>query len=199
MAEITNNDIYFALDKQVEQKFILSQNQQALIYARDQAIAEYTRAMVTIPSALVHLKWQNRREIYPLRVKEEVYGAVLLEIINRYPELKSQIMVQLEENYQQIKAQEASTLMLSRTLAEGTCKTSTVKPTAPTSATPPAAAITPQTVVAQPVVSSHAEPAAPEAMPPANVEPAPQAPWSATYSKPVVAPPRVAPVPPSKP
>ncbi len=201
MAEISNNDIYFALDKQVEQKFILSQNQQALIYARDLAIAEYTRAMVTIPSALVNLKWQNRRDIYPLRVKEEVYGAVIMEIISRYPELKSQIMVQLEANYQHIKAQEAQTLMLSRTLADGTCKTATVKPGAAAPAATPA--ITPQAVAPQPVAP--AEPVAPvpgaadlpalETPPPA---PPLQAPWSATYSKPVTAPALIVPDAPPK-
>lgn len=199
MAEISNNDIYFALDKQVEQKFILSQNQQALIYARDLAIAEYTRAMVTIPSALVNLKWQNRRAIYPLRVKEEVYGAVIMEIISRYPELKSQIMVQLEANYQHIKAQEAQTLMLSRTLAEGTCKTATVKPGAAASSITPA--ITPQAAAVQPVAPAQPVPDAAEL--PALEAPAPapplQAPWSATYSKPVTAPALIIPDVPPKP
>lgn len=184
MAEINNNDIYFTLDKQVEQKFILSQNQQALIYARDQAIADYTRAMVTIPSALVNLKWQNRREIYPLRVKEEVYGAVLAEIIARYPELKSLIMVQLEENYQQLKAQEALTLMLSRTLAEGTCKTTTVKPVAPAADGAPQTtkAVAPQAVAQQAV-----PPAAPQAVPPVSQAAAPAAPSQADIPAPQTA------------
>ena len=185
MAELNNHDIYFTLDKQVEQKFILSQNQQALIYARDQAIADYTRAMVMIPAALVQLKWQNRREIYPLRVKEEVYGAVLVELMNRYPELKSQIMVQLESNYQQIKAEEALTLMLNRKLADGTCKTATVKPPKPpeaqvmrTAAAPQAEADAAQPVapVSQPAAAPQNAPVAPQPVtpaPPSAVGPAP--------------------------
>jgi hypothetical protein len=33
-----------------------------------------TQDLVSIPATLVRLKWQNRREIYPLQVKEEIYG-----------------------------------------------------------------------------------------------------------------------------
>ncbi len=65
MTEITSSHQYFTLDKQEEQKFILSQNLQALINEKNEAIAGYTRAVLTIPAALVQLKWQNRREIYP--------------------------------------------------------------------------------------------------------------------------------------
>ncbi|EKK4014935.1 cytoplasmic protein [Cronobacter sakazakii] len=126
MTEITSSHQYFTLDKQEEQKFILSQNLQALINEKNEAIAGYTRAVLTIPAALVQLKWQNRREIYPFLVKEEVYGAVLEEIMKRYPQLRAQILTAIEENYQQIKAQEAETLMLSRRLAEGNCQTSSV-------------------------------------------------------------------------
>ncbi|EOC0586375.1 cytoplasmic protein [Cronobacter sakazakii] len=128
MTEITSSHQYFTLDKQKEQKFILSQNLQALINEKNEAIAGYTRAVLTIPAALVQLKWQNRREIYPFLVKEEVYGTVLEEIMKRYPQLRAQILTAIEENYQQIKAQEAETLMLSRRLAEGNCQTSSVTP-----------------------------------------------------------------------
>ncbi|CCJ97984.1 cytoplasmic protein [Cronobacter malonaticus] len=128
MTEITSSHQYFTLDKQEEQKFILSQNLQALINEKNEAIAGYTRAVLTIPAALVQLKWQNRREIYPFLVKEEVYGAVLEEIMKRYPQLRAQILTAIEENYQQIKAQEAETLMLSRRLADGNCQTSSVTP-----------------------------------------------------------------------
>ncbi|ALB64100.1 Putative cytoplasmic protein [Cronobacter condimenti 1330] len=128
MTDITSSHQYFTLDKQEEQKFILSQNLQALINEKNEAIAGYTRAVLTIPAALVQLKWHNRREIYPLLVKEEVYGAVLEELMKRHPELRAQIMTAIEENYQLIKRQEAETLMLSRKLAEGQCQTSSVTP-----------------------------------------------------------------------
>jgi len=49
---------YFTLDKQEEQKFILSQNRQVLIDIRNDDIAFYTQE-VAIPAALVHLKWQT--------------------------------------------------------------------------------------------------------------------------------------------
>ena len=54
---------YFTLDKQEEQKFILSQNRQVLIDIRNDDIAFYTQE-VAIPAALVHLKWQNRRDLW---------------------------------------------------------------------------------------------------------------------------------------
>ncbi|CCK12595.1 Putative cytoplasmic protein [Cronobacter sakazakii 680] len=51
MTEITSSHQYFTLDKQEEQKFILSQNLQALINEKNEAIAGYTRAVLTIPAA----------------------------------------------------------------------------------------------------------------------------------------------------
>ena len=47
-----------------------------------------TQDPVSIPATLVRLKWQNRREIYPLQVKEEIYGAVMNAIMEQRPELK---------------------------------------------------------------------------------------------------------------
>jgi hypothetical protein len=50
-----------------------------------------TQDLVSIPATLVRLKWQNRREIYPLQVKEEIYGAVINAIIEQRPELKEKL------------------------------------------------------------------------------------------------------------
>jgi hypothetical protein len=44
-----------------------------------------TQDLISIPATLVRLKWQNRREIYPLQVKEEIYGAVINAIIEQRP------------------------------------------------------------------------------------------------------------------
>lgn len=116
---------YFTLDKQEEQKFILSQNRQVLIDIRNDDIAFYTQE-VAIPAALVHLKWQNRREIYALKVKEEIYGAVLNAIMKKDATLKNELEAQIEAAYQQLKTEEAATLMISRRLAEQQYKTKTV-------------------------------------------------------------------------
>lgn len=116
----------FALEEQHKQKFILSQNLAALIAARNDTLEQYGQAATSIPAALVELKWVNRREIYPLLVKEEVYGAVLNEIMRRYPQFKAKIMARIEANFQVIKTQEMATLTLLRQLADGEFKTTTV-------------------------------------------------------------------------
>ncbi len=104
-------------------EFTLNQNINALIILKNENIAQYTQDVTDITSALVDLKWKNRREIYPLRFKEEVYGAVLSEIIHSQPKLKQIIISRLEKNYQQIKTREAQTLSITRGLIEGTYKT----------------------------------------------------------------------------
>ncbi|WP_435946234.1 cytoplasmic protein [Dryocola sp. BD586] len=104
-------------------EFTLNQNINALIMLKNENIAQYTQDVTDITSALVDLKWKNRREIFPLRFKEEVYGAVLSEIINSQPQLKQVIISRLEAHYQQIKTREAQTLSITRGLIEGTYRT----------------------------------------------------------------------------
>jgi hypothetical protein len=74
----------------------------------------------------VRLKWQNRREIYPLQVKEEIYGAVVNAIIEQRPELKEKVLGRLEANYQYLLAREIATLRLTRKLSDGEYRTSNV-------------------------------------------------------------------------
>lgn len=123
--EKQESEQYFTLDKQEEQKFILSQNRQALIDIRNNDITYYTQE-VAIPAALVQLKWQNRREIYAFRVKEEIYGAVLCALMKADATLKTELEKQIEAQYQQVKTEEAATLLISRKLAEQQYKTKTV-------------------------------------------------------------------------
>jgi hypothetical protein len=104
-------------------EFTLNQNINALIMLKNENIAQYTQDVTDITSALVDLKWKNRREIFPLRFKEEVYGAVLSEIINSQPQLKQVIISRLEAHYQQIKTREAQTLSITCGLIEGTYRT----------------------------------------------------------------------------
>ena len=85
-----------------------------------------TQDLVSIPAALVRLKWQNRRDIYPLQVKEEIYGAVMNAIIEQRPELKEKLLGRLEANYQYLLAREIATLRLTRKLADGEYRTSNV-------------------------------------------------------------------------
>lgn len=75
--------------------------------------------MVSIPAALVRMKWQNRREIYALQAKEEIYGAAIEAIMEQLPELRDKIMARLESTYQHILKRETATLCLTRKLSEG--------------------------------------------------------------------------------
>ncbi|WP_435927851.1 cytoplasmic protein [Dryocola sp. BD613] len=110
-------------DSENDFEFALNENINALVLLKNENIARYTQENTDITSALVDLKWKNRREIYPMRVKEEVYGAVLSEIIASQPRLKQMIIARLEANYQQLRKNEAQTLSITRGLIEGTYRT----------------------------------------------------------------------------
>lgn len=126
MKEVDNNNVYLALEEKKSDEFILKQNKEALILSKNEAIERIARELVSIPAALVRLKWQNRREIYPLQVKEEIYGAVIEAIIAQKPELRDKIMGRLEANYQYILSRETATLRLSRKLSDCEYRTSNV-------------------------------------------------------------------------
>ncbi len=126
MNEVDNNNVYLALEEKKSDEFILKQNKEALILSKNETIQRIARELVSIPAALVRLKWQNRREIYPLQVKEEIYGAVIDAIIAQKPELRDKIMGRLEANYQYILSRESATLRLSRKLSDGEFRTSNV-------------------------------------------------------------------------
>ncbi len=126
MKEADNNNVYLALEEKKSDEFILKQNKEALILSKNETIQRIARELISIPAALVRLKWQNRREIYPLQVKEEIYGAVIDAIIAQKPELRDKIMGRLEANYQYILSRETATLRLSRKLSDGEYRTSNV-------------------------------------------------------------------------
>ncbi len=126
MKEVDNNNVYLALEEKKSDEFILKQNKEALILSKNETIQRIARELISIPAALVRLKWQNRREIYPLQVKEEIYGAVIEAIIAQKPELRDKIMGRLEANYQYILSRETATLRLSRKLSDGEYRTSNV-------------------------------------------------------------------------
>lgn len=126
MKEVDNNNVYLALEEKKSDEFILKQNKEALILSKNETIQRIARELISIPAALVRLKWQNRREIYPLQVKEEIYGAVIDAIIAQKPELRDKIMGRLEANYQYILSRETATLRLSRKLSDGEFRTSNV-------------------------------------------------------------------------
>jgi hypothetical protein len=93
---------------------------------KNEEMARIAKELVSIPAALVRLKWHNRREIYPLQVKEEIYGAAINAIIELKPELKDKIMARLESNYQYLLARETATLRVTRKLADEGYRTSCV-------------------------------------------------------------------------
>ncbi len=126
MNEVDNNNVYLALEEKKSDEFILKQNKEALILSKNETIQRIAHELVSIPAALVRLKWQNRRDIYPLQVKEEIYGAVIDAIIAQKPELRDKIMGRLEANYQYILSRETATLRLSRKLSDGEFRTSNV-------------------------------------------------------------------------
>ena len=126
MKDVKDNDVYLTLDEKKSDEFILKQNLEALRNTKNAEMTRITQDLVSIPATLVRLKWQNRREIYPLQVKEEIYGAVMNAIIEQRPELKEKLLGRLEANYQYLLARETATLRLTRKLSDGEYRTSNV-------------------------------------------------------------------------
>lgn len=126
-----NNNVYLTLDDKNSDAIILQHNLQVLKNEKNAVIAEIARALVSIPAALVRMKWQYRREIYAFQVKEEIYGAALSEIMQRNPQLKEKILAHIESSYQHILAREAATLRLTRKLSDGNCRTASINIVAP--------------------------------------------------------------------
>ncbi|MGS6161579.1 cytoplasmic protein [Enterobacter mori] len=126
MKPVNDNNVYLTLDDKKSDEFILKQNLEALQKSKNEEMTRITQDLVSIPATLVRLKWQNRREIYPLQVKEEIYGAVMNAIIEQRPELKEKLLGRLEANYQYLLARETATLRLTRKLSEGDYHTSNI-------------------------------------------------------------------------
>ncbi|WP_133631416.1 MULTISPECIES: cytoplasmic protein [Gammaproteobacteria] len=124
--EVEDNNVYLTLDNHKSDEFILKQNLEALKKHKKDEMARIAQDLVSIPAAVVRLKWQNRHEIYSLQVKEEIYGAMINAVMELKPELKDKIMGRLETNYQYLLARETATLRLSRKLADGDYRTSNV-------------------------------------------------------------------------
>lgn len=122
----SDNNVYLTLDDKKSDEFILKQNLDALKNTKNVEMSRITQDLVSIPATLVRLKWHNRREIYALQVKEEIYGAVINDIIEQRPELKEKILGRLEANYQYLLARETATLRLTRKLSDGDYRTSNV-------------------------------------------------------------------------
>lgn len=120
-----NRDDLTLVDKNND-SVILQQNLESLIKDKNTAIESSAKALVSIPAALVKMKWQNRREIYAFQVKEEIYGAALVAIIARHPELKEKILADIEARYQHLYNREAATLQMTRRLADGDSNTASV-------------------------------------------------------------------------
>lgn len=102
---------------------LLRDNIAALVLIKNENIARFTQGKINITSALVEQKWHNRHQIYPYRMKEEIYGAVLSEILTQQPRMKKQILARLEAVYQQLRNEEAQTMSRTRALMENSYKT----------------------------------------------------------------------------
>ena len=121
--DVEDNNVYLALDDNKSDQFILKQNIAALIANKNAVLESVAQEVTSIPAGLVRLKWQNRREIYALQVKEEIYGAAINAIIRQTPELHDKIMARLESTWQYLLARETATLRLTRKLADGNYRT----------------------------------------------------------------------------
>ena len=119
MKDVEDNNVYLALDNHKSDEFVLKQNLSVLIANKNTTLESLAQEMVSIPAALVRMKWQNRHEIYALQAKEEIYGATIEAIIAQQPELRDKIMARLESTYQHLLARETATLRLTRKLSEG--------------------------------------------------------------------------------
>ncbi|PSS46202.1 cytoplasmic protein [Leclercia sp. 29361] len=124
--DVDNNNVYLALDDKKSDEFILEQNLAALKEIKNAEIQRIAKELLSIPAGLVRLKWQNRREIYPLQVKEEIYGAAINAIMQQRPDLKEKILARLETNYQYLRARETATLRVTRKLADEGYRTTSV-------------------------------------------------------------------------
>lgn len=124
--DVEDNNVYLTLDENKSDQFILKQNLAALIANKNAVLESVAQEVTSIPAALVRLKWQNRREIYALQVKEEIYGATINAIIKQNPALGDKIMARLESTWQHLLARETATLRLTRKLAEGNTRTITI-------------------------------------------------------------------------
>lgn len=122
----TDNNVYLTLDDKKSDEFILEQNLEALKEIKNGELQRIAKELLSIPAGLVRLKWQNRREVYPLQVKEEIYGTTINAIMAQRPELKEKILARLESNYQYLLARETATLRVTRKLAEEGYRTSSV-------------------------------------------------------------------------
>jgi hypothetical protein len=131
MKEVDNNNAHLTLGDKKSDAIILQHNLQALKNEKNTVIEETAKALISIPAALVRMKWQYRREIYAFQVKEEIYGAALADIIERNPQLKGKILAHIEASYQHILAREVATLRLLRKLSDGNCRTANVNIVAP--------------------------------------------------------------------
>lgn len=121
--DVEDNNVYLALDEHKSDQFILKQNLAALIASKNALLESVAQEVTSIPAALVRLKWQNRREMYALQIKEEIYGATIHTIIKRNPELHDKMMARLESDWQHLLARETATLRLTRKFAEGSYRT----------------------------------------------------------------------------
>jgi hypothetical protein len=110
-------------DETVPESTLLRENIAALVQIKNDNIDNFAQSKINITSALVEQKWHNRHQIYPYRVKEEIYGAVLCEIIAHQPGFKNEILARLEEVYQQLRNEETQTLSRTRALLENNYKT----------------------------------------------------------------------------
>ena len=120
------NQANISLSQPVSDETLLQRNLQAL---RDDKNAEGRRISnpsVPLTAALVKMKWKNRREIYAYQVKEEIFGAALCEVMERYPHLRDKILAHTESCYQHVLSRETATLEISRGLADGDYRTSNV-------------------------------------------------------------------------
>lgn len=126
MKDVDNNNVYLALDDKKSDEFILEQNLAALKEIKNAEIQRIAKELLSIPAGLVRLKWQNRRELYPLQVKEEIYGAAINAIMQQRPDLKEKILARLETNYQYLRARETATLRVTRKLADEGYRTTSV-------------------------------------------------------------------------
>ncbi|EAA7387544.1 cytoplasmic protein [Salmonella enterica] len=117
MKEVEDNNVYLALDNHKSDEFILKQNLAALIASKNATLEKVTQEVVSIPAALVRLKWQNRREIY---------GATINAIIEQHPELRDKMLSRLESDWQHLLARETATLRLTRKLSDGDYRTRNV-------------------------------------------------------------------------
>ncbi len=96
MKEVEDNNVYLALDNHKSDEFILKQNLAALIASKNATTEKVTQGGGIHTGGVSAPEVANRREMYALQVKEEIYGATINAIIEQHLNYETKLCLVLK-------------------------------------------------------------------------------------------------------